>query len=98
MSAVWNSTSGPILITWGLPTAGGPEVTGYRIYSTIGGMVNNNFTASTDLQYLLDLNGVQLEDAMVSIAIRTESAQLPSDLVTVPLMITTVEVSSPVSS
>ena len=80
VSASQSMTSGPVLISWGPPVAGGEEVTGYTIYCTLGGMlVNASVTAG--LHHVLDLGGDLPDDMIVSI--RAESAQLPSELITI---------------
>lgn len=93
-------TSGPILITWASPNAGGAEVTLYRIYYNSKGALSNVEVASTEADYSLDLSGDPLDDMMVTI--RAESAQLPSELVTVNVtvmapttMVTTVATTTP---
>ena len=80
VSASQSMTSGPVLISWGPSVAGGEEVTGYTIYYTLGSMlVNASVTAG--LHHVLDLGG-DLPDYMI-VSIRAESAQLPSELITI---------------
>lgn len=82
VSANLNSQSGPVVITWSPPVSGGAEITGYRIYYNLGCLSLNVIVASTENHYQMDLNGVLPEEIM-SVSIRAESAQLPSDLITV---------------
>lgn len=65
------------------PAVGGAEVTDYRIYYSYGGMLMNAKVPSTEHQYQLDLDG-SLPDSM-SVSIRAESLQLPSELITVTI-------------
>ena len=86
VSASQGMTSGPVLISWSPPVAGGTEVTGYRIYYTSGGMLMNVLVAAV-LQHELDLDGALPDDMMVSV--RAESAQLPSEVVDATVTTTT---------
>ena len=82
MSATLNMTSGPIIITWGPPASGGAEVTRYRIYYNLGCLSLDIVVARTENRYEMGLNGLLPGDIM-SVSIRSESAQLPSELVTI---------------
>ena len=82
VSATLNMTSGPIIITWGPPASGGAEVTRYRIYYNLGCLSLDVVVARTENRYEMGLNGLLPEDIM-SVSIRSESAQLPSELVTI---------------
>ena len=82
VSATLNMTSGPIIITWGPPASGGAEVTRYRIYYNLGCLSSDVVVARTENRYEMGLNGLLPEDIM-SVSIRSESAQLPSELVTI---------------
>ena len=82
MSATLNMTSGPIIITWGPPASGGAEVTHYRIYYNLGCLSLDIVVARTENRYEMGLNGLLPGDIM-SVSIRSESAQLPSELVTI---------------
>ena len=75
-------TSGPIIITWGPPASGGAEVTRYRIYYNLGCLSLDIVVARTENRYEMGLNGLLPGDIM-SVSIRSESAQLPSELVTI---------------
>ena len=82
VSATLNMTSGPIIITWGPPASGGAEVTRYRIYYNLGCLSLDVVVARTENRYEMGLNGLLPEDIM-SVSIHSESAQLPSELVTI---------------
>lgn len=82
VSADLNMSSGPLIITWSPPATGGAEVTGYRIYYNLGCLSFNVVVANTENRYEMGLNGLLPEDIM-SVSIRAESAQLPSELITV---------------
>ena len=75
-------TSGPIIITWGPPASGGAEVTRYRIYYNLGCLSLDIVVARTENRYEMGLNGLLPGDIM-SVSIRSESVQLPSELVTI---------------
>ena len=93
MLAAPRMTSGPVIISWSPPASGGAEVTGYRIYYTFRGVPTNVGFASTERQYQLNLGGALPDD--MTLSIRAESVQLPSELVTVTIntevLTTTVE-------
>ena len=84
MLAAPRMTSGPVIISWSPPASGGAEVTGYRIYYMFRGVLTNVGFASTERQYQLDLGGA-LPDDIMTLSIRAESVQLPSELVTVTI-------------
>ena len=84
-----------VLISWSAPAAGGAEVTGYSIYYNSGGMLQNVIVDAAVYQYeLLDT----LDNMMVYI--RSESVQLPSELVNVSVTeaITTTTTAPPIAS
>jgi hypothetical protein len=75
------ATSGDVLISLTHPV-GGATVIGYRIYYNSGGSQSSRLMiVITETEFVLDLKGATLDDMMISI--RAESAQLPSELVTV---------------
>ena len=80
VSANLNKISGPLIITWSPPASGGAEVTGYRIYYNLGCLSLDVVVAKTENRYEMGLNGLLPEDIM-SVSIRAESTQLPSELV-----------------
>ena len=82
VSANLNKISGPLIITWSPPASGGAEVTGYRIYYNLGCLSLDVVVAKTENRYEMGLNGLLPEDIM-SVSVRAESTQLPSELVTI---------------
>ena len=79
-----DATSENVLVSL-TPPVGGATVTGYRIYYSVGGSQSNELFLSTENQLVLDLRGDTLDEMMISI--RAESAQLPSELVTVNVVV-----------
>ena len=84
VSATLNTASGRVLISWDAPTTGGAVATGYRIYYNATDRLNDVSVDSSLLQFELDpsVHTLPISDMMM-ISIRAESAQLPSELVTV---------------
>ena len=82
VSANLNTNSGPLIITWSPPAAGGAEITHYRIYYNLGCLTLNVIVANTENHYQMGLNGILPEEIM-SVSIRAESDLLPSELITV---------------
>ena len=82
VSAKLNTSSGPLIITWSPPAAGGAEITHYRIYYNSGCLSLNVIVANTESHYQMGLNGILPEEIM-SVSIRAESDLLPSELITV---------------
>ena len=82
VSANLNTSSGPLIITWSPPAAGGAEITHYRIYYNLGCLSLNVIVANTENHYQMGLNGILPEEIM-SVSIRAESDLLPSELITV---------------
>ena len=78
--ASFDATSGNVLISLTQPV-GGATVTGYRIYYSTEGSQTSELITTTENEFMLDLQGVSLDN--MAISIRAESAQLPSELVTV---------------
>ena len=78
--ANFNATSGNVLISLTQPV-GGATVTGYRIYYSSEGSQASELITTTENEFILDLKGASLDN--MTISIRAESAQLPSELVTV---------------
>ena len=83
-----DANSGDILVSLTRPV-GGAAVTAYRIYYSIGGSQSSELFAPTEGQLVLDLKGDTPDEMMISI--RAESAQLPSELVTVNVTAQVVE-------
>ena len=81
-----NATSGTVLISLTQPV-GGATVTGYRIYYSSEGSQASELIATTENEFILDLKGASLDDIIMAISIRAESAQLPSELVPVNVTI-----------
>ena len=82
VSAALSTPSGSLIITWSPPATGGAEITGYRIYYNLGCLFMNVVVDETVNRYEMGLDGLLPEDIM-SVSVRAESAQLPSELITV---------------
>ena len=83
VSATLNTASGRVLISWDPSAAGGATVTGYRIYYNADNTLNNVPVDGTLVQFEL-VHTLPVDDMMISI--RAESAQLPSELITVNVL------------
>ena len=85
VSATFNIASGRVLISWSPSATSDAAVTGYTIYYSLDGVAMDQTIGDANIQLDLNLKGSLLDDMMISI--RAESAQLPSELVTVAVTV-----------
>ena len=74
MQVTQASASAPVEVSWSPPSGGAATIIGYRIFYGNG----ENMAVNAD-----DLNTTIYQSQIQSVCIRAESAQLPSELITV---------------